>query len=247
MNTTQIEVQAIPPILTLAQAAEISHFHERTLRRAIEDGALRAGKPTGNDLRILGQDLLAWVQSDQTARWDSSSWPTFPLHMLSGNVLDVTDNNPEDEGDILFPVRKVLRLSAEGRKVELVLTDGTTPPIPGSLIILPIDTPSDLWYIALRVKNVRPNISPKVLCESNLADDPQARFEQLLVSSEIDWAEFDHQVRMSRGVKLTGPFLAQTFLPNEEPTSGLYREISERMQRMGFKATRGSSGMSYSK
>jgi excisionase family DNA binding protein len=58
-----------PGYLTIAEAAKIVRCHERTIRRAIDRGALRAGRVRGaNDargaFRIRPADLDRWLFTD---------------------------------------------------------------------------------------------------------------------------------------------------------------------------------------
>jgi excisionase family DNA binding protein len=62
--------------LTVAQAAERLHCHERTIRRAIDRGALRAGRVRGvnaarGSYRIRPVDLEAWLFDDGDAGGDA--------------------------------------------------------------------------------------------------------------------------------------------------------------------------------
>ena len=63
----------IPPspdqLLTLAEAADEARLHQRTLRRAIHAGNLRAGQPRVGDARggriiIRRGDLWAWLYAE---------------------------------------------------------------------------------------------------------------------------------------------------------------------------------------
>jgi excisionase family DNA binding protein len=58
-----------PGYLTIAEAAQIVRCHERTIRRAIERGALRAGRVRGANaarggFRIRPRDLDRWLFTD---------------------------------------------------------------------------------------------------------------------------------------------------------------------------------------
>jgi excisionase family DNA binding protein len=63
---------ASPGYLTIAEAAMIVRCHERTIRRAIERGALRAGRVRGANaarggFRIRPRDLDRWLFIDDEA------------------------------------------------------------------------------------------------------------------------------------------------------------------------------------
>ena len=77
MTLTQLELPlaSAPPspaeYLTIAEAAERVRCCERTIRRAIESGALRAGRIRGardsrGGYRIRPADLDAWLFDDAT-------------------------------------------------------------------------------------------------------------------------------------------------------------------------------------
>jgi excisionase family DNA binding protein len=58
-----------PEYLTVAEAAAELHCHERTIRRAIDRGALRAGRVRGANAargswRIRRDDLDAWLYAE---------------------------------------------------------------------------------------------------------------------------------------------------------------------------------------
>lgn len=59
-----------PEYLTIAEAAAELHCHERTIRRAIDGGALRAGRVRGasggrGSWRIRRADLDAWLYAER--------------------------------------------------------------------------------------------------------------------------------------------------------------------------------------
>lgn len=53
--------------LTVAEAAEILKVHPRTIKRAIDSGALRASEIAAGKWRIRPADLEAWIEQRSNA------------------------------------------------------------------------------------------------------------------------------------------------------------------------------------
>lgn len=63
-NTTTTATS--PRFLTVAGVAELTSLSERTIRRAVDEGSLKAHKVRGRIL-ILEADAVAWVQAHPLA------------------------------------------------------------------------------------------------------------------------------------------------------------------------------------
>ena len=63
MNANARPLRSVPDYLTLSQAAELVQCNSETLRRAIRDRRLSAGK-VGRHWRIRRADLDAWMYGD---------------------------------------------------------------------------------------------------------------------------------------------------------------------------------------
>jgi excisionase family DNA binding protein len=55
--------EGYPPILTTAQAAELLQVHVEYLRKMVREGRIPAHRfPQGREIRLLRDELIAWVQ-----------------------------------------------------------------------------------------------------------------------------------------------------------------------------------------
>lgn len=248
-NTDTFKVLEIPAILTVKEAADLSRFAERTLRAAITQGSLRAGHPTGSDTRILGTDLVAWIKTSRSIKWNSQEWKHCPLHLIAGTLLDLTDCNPEDEGNPWIDAKQVVSLKVEDdcHRLEMVLRHDTPSPAIGSILQIPVEGLGRWQQMRVEVLATLDWLSPLVLCRIIIDEEDAEKLAGMLVhhTQALDWQEFDHQVRMSQDTNFTGPYLATKFLGISEPTSAHYREISDRMDRLGFSSKRSKVGKIY--
>lgn len=249
MTNTQYEVTQVPAILTVSEAATLSKFAERTLRQAIRQGALPAGSPTGTDTRILGTDLVEWIKSTRSIRWYAGDWSVLPLSMLEGVLLDRTDSNPEDEGEAWIPSSDVIRVAINPEKLktmqmEIRLANDVKPLPEGSIIQIPWEGVNRWNVMNVRVLAVENLGTARMLCEVLYqGEETLERIKAMVVDGWVNWDLLDNHVTHGPK-KVTGRELAE-FLQIKDPTSAHFREISVRMQRLGFVSKRGNVGMVY--
>lgn len=71
-NEMNTEIEIVPTLYNIRQAAEASGFSWVSIRRAIDDGYLKTVHPTGRRTYIKKADLIEWMSRDAKERGEKA-------------------------------------------------------------------------------------------------------------------------------------------------------------------------------
>lgn len=244
-----------PYYISLEQAAELGDFHISEIQKAIYSGELAAAAPTGKGLRISRDNFVKWMSGESLPPWEGreGDWLEMPVSNLTDHIRHMP--HPSDTYGAWVLSEDVLRIRFHRTEDKVEITTRIPNTNPGHRVEMFMLVGDAKVTCLLDVKEDHRNrriLTPFGYHTSEqLGPDERPNFKQfdfarirayLLTPVVMDGLL--EVLKTLKVAKILGTDIAKE-MGIENPTAGHFRQISESMQALEWRAKKTNRGLCY--